>query len=78
MTLILGWLLEKTLGFRVSRDAELEGIDLTEHAESAYDYEGNLGGGFGGGGGVATATKKKIAVDTDTEAISVTDEEVTA
>jgi len=78
VTIILGWLLEKTLGFRVSRDAELEGIDLTEHAESAYDYEGNLGGGFGGGGGVATATKKKIAVDTDTEAISVTDEEVTA
>ena len=78
VTLILGWLLEKTLGFRISRDAELEGVDLTEHAETAYDFEGNLGGGFGGGGGVATATRKKIAVDTDAETISVADEEVTA
>ncbi len=49
VTFGLALLLEKTIGFRVSRDEELEGIDLTEHAEKAYDFEGNSGGGFGGG-----------------------------
>jgi Amt family ammonium transporter len=64
VTMILGFLLEKTLGFRISRDAELEGIDLTEHAETAYEFEGSTGGGFGGG---SVATKAKIAVRTDEE-----------
>jgi Amt family ammonium transporter len=48
VTLILGFLLHKTLGFRVTHDAELEGIDLTEHAETAYDW-GSIGGGSGPG-----------------------------
>ncbi|MDA8434865.1 MAG: ammonium transporter [Actinomycetales bacterium] len=64
VTLILGFLLEKTLGFRISRDAELEGIDLTEHAETAYDFEGALGGGFGSG---SVATKTKVALRADEE-----------
>jgi Amt family ammonium transporter len=51
VTLILGFLLEKTIGFRVSRDAELEGVDITEHAESAYEFEGLTTGGFGSGPG---------------------------
>jgi Amt family ammonium transporter len=64
VTLILGLLLEKTIGFRVSRDEELEGIDLTEHAESAYEFDGITGGGFGGGPGIPQA---KIAVKKDEE-----------
>ena len=32
-------------GSASAEDAELEGIDLTEHAESAYDFEGGNGGG---------------------------------
>ena len=51
VTLILGFILEKTLGFRISRDAELEGIDLTQHAESAYDFENITSGVFSGVGG---------------------------
>jgi ammonium transporter, Amt family len=43
VTLVLGFLLQKTLGFRVSNDDEVEGIDLTEHAETAYDWA-SLGG----------------------------------
>jgi Amt family ammonium transporter len=43
VSLLLGYLLHKTLGFRVSRDAEVEGIDLTEHAETAYDWS-SIGG----------------------------------
>ena len=68
VTLILGFLLEKTLGFRVSRDTELEGIDLVEHAESAYDYEGALGGGFGGSlTHSGSASKVKVDVTDDQE-----------
>jgi Amt family ammonium transporter len=63
VTLILGFLLEKTIGFRISKDAELEGIDVTQHLESAYDFEGNLGGTFAGG----AAIKHKVAVSSDEE-----------
>jgi ammonium transporter, Amt family len=69
VTLILGFLLEKTIGFRISRDAELEGIDITEHAESAYEFDSITGGGTFGGG--TTTLKEKIALNT-------ADEEVTA
>jgi len=48
VTLVLGFILDKTLGFRISRDAEIEGIDLIEHAETAYELDGRGGGGFGG------------------------------
>jgi Amt family ammonium transporter len=65
VTMILGFLLEKTIGFRISRDDELEGIDLTEHAESAYDFEGLLGGGLGGHSG--SPLKEKVALKADEE-----------
>jgi ammonium transporter, Amt family len=46
LTLVIGWLLQKTIGFRVDADAEVAGIDQAEHAESGYDF-GQLGvGGF--------------------------------
>ena len=64
-------LLEKTIGFRISHDAELEGIDLVEHAESAYDFEGSIGGGtFTGGamgGGTAVKTRPEVETEKDTE-----------
>ena len=65
VTMILGFLLEKTLGFRVSRDDELEGIDLTEHAETAYEFEGLSGGGLGGHS--TSVLKEKLAVKADQE-----------
>lgn len=46
MTLGIGYGLNKTVGLRIRGDAELEGIDLTEHAETAYDLEGRAGGGL--------------------------------
>jgi len=36
-TFIIAKVIEKTIGFRVRRDVELEGLDTTTHAESAYD-----------------------------------------
>ena len=45
MTLIIGFLIEKTIGFRVKGEKELAGVHLTEHAESAYEMGGILRGG---------------------------------
>ena len=45
VTLILGFILDKTLGFRVKVEDEQVGVDLSEHAESAYEMGGILKGG---------------------------------
>jgi Amt family ammonium transporter len=47
VALVLGFILEKTIGFRLDRDAEIEGIDLVEHAETAYEFDNRGGGGLG-------------------------------
>jgi ammonium transporter, Amt family len=44
-TLIIGYAIEKTIGFRVKRDAEVAGIDLNEHAETAYEMTSSSRGG---------------------------------
>ncbi len=45
VTLILGFTIEKTIGFRIKGDKEIEGIDLNEHAESAYEMSSSSRGG---------------------------------
>ena len=47
ITYLIGLLLEKTIGFRISREEELEGIDSIEHAETGYDLNplGSIGRG---------------------------------
>ena len=45
VTLILGLIIEKTIGFRIKADKEIEGIDLNEHAESAYEMSSSSRGG---------------------------------
>jgi Amt family ammonium transporter len=40
----IGWLLQRTCGFRISAEGELTGIDSVVHAETAYDLD-SLGGG---------------------------------
>jgi Amt family ammonium transporter len=44
-TLIIGYVIEKSIGFRVSKDSEVEGIDLNEHAETAYEMTSSSRGG---------------------------------
>jgi ammonium transporter, Amt family len=44
-TLVIGRAINTTIGFRVSREAETAGVDLSEHAESAYAF-GEIGAGF--------------------------------
>ncbi|NMI00493.1 ammonium transporter [Pseudonocardia acidicola] len=48
IALLLGYLIRFTIGFRVEEEAEVEGVDETEHAETGYDYS-SLGGGSGPG-----------------------------
>lgn len=45
MTLIIGFAIQKTIGLRVTRDVEVEGIDLNEHAETAYEMASSSRGG---------------------------------
>ena len=44
-TLIIGYAIEKSIGFRVSKDSEVQGIDLNEHAETAYEMTSSSRGG---------------------------------
>ena len=37
-TLVIGRAIHKTVGFRVSEEAETAGVDLSEHAETAYAF----------------------------------------
>ena len=36
---VLGWIIDKTIGFRISAEDEISGIDIAEHAESAYEFD---------------------------------------
>ena len=45
VTLIIAFAIEKTIGFRIKPDKEIEGIDLNEHAESAYELSSSSRGG---------------------------------
>jgi len=46
LTYIIAKIIDKTIGFRISPEAEAKGIDLSEHAESAYEHGGTRGGAF--------------------------------
>jgi Amt family ammonium transporter len=50
-TYLIGTLLQKTIGFRIDEEDEIGGIDLTSHAESAYDLH-TAGAGRGATGSV--------------------------
>jgi Amt family ammonium transporter len=45
LSLVIGWLISKTLGFRVSSEAEEAGVDIALHAETAYSSS-SAGTGF--------------------------------
>ena len=46
LTYVIGLAIHKAMGFRISEEDEVTGIDSTEHAETAYDLN-SLGGGGG-------------------------------
>src|SRR6185312_8214468 len=44
VTYVIGTIIQKTMGFRISEEQEVAGIDSIEHAETAYDFA-SLGSG---------------------------------
>ena len=47
LTYAIGWVIKKTIGFRIDDEGEAMGIDEAEHAETAYDFA-DTGIGLGG------------------------------
>jgi Amt family ammonium transporter len=76
LTYIIGLLLQKTIGFRVSQEDEMSGVDGSEHAESAYDL-GTLGAGLGGLAASGSSMARPGSTSTKNTSAH-TDEEVTA
>jgi ammonium transporter, Amt family len=60
---ILAFILDKTIGMRVSEDEEVSGIDQAEHAETAYDFTGAGGGVVGTVSAPALAATQTKKVD---------------
>jgi len=54
LTFVIGYALQKTIGFRVDEDDEASGIDSVVHAETAYDLHQTFGGVRTSGATVAT------------------------
>jgi Amt family ammonium transporter len=53
-TLIIGFILKKTIGIRMTDEEQMVGMDESLHAESAYDFNALSAGSFSGtsfGGG---------------------------
>ena len=59
LTAVIALALKYTLGWRVSEDVEADGIDQSEHGESAYELSGFTGGRFGSGSAVTTSKPAK-------------------
>jgi Amt family ammonium transporter len=55
LSYILGKIVDKTIGFRISEEEELQGVDETTHAESGYDFGAIRAGGF-----APTATRSSV------------------
>jgi Amt family ammonium transporter len=66
LTLIIGYAISKTIGFRIDEELEVEGIDGVEHAESAYDFATS-----GGGGRTLTGSQPTAKAQADAEARGV-------
>ena len=64
LTTIIALAIKATIGWRVSEEAEVEGIDTNEHGETAY----NLHAGLGGGGSLPSTSV--LAKDIQTEGVN--------
>jgi Amt family ammonium transporter len=46
LSYILAQFVQKTIGFRITEENEVSGIDQSEHAETGYDFASTFSGGF--------------------------------
>jgi Amt family ammonium transporter len=67
MAWIIGQIIDKTIGFRISADDEAAGIDVTAHAETAYDLT-PAGGGASRAAVPGTAAPRAVSPDKKVEA----------
>ena len=51
---VIGTVVDKTMGFRIEEESEITGVDLTTHAESAYELGSVSGAGYRAGAGAST------------------------
>ncbi|MPQ97278.1 ammonium transporter [Modestobacter sp. I12A-02628] len=63
LTFVIGTVIQKTVGFRLSEEDEVTGIDTIEHAESAYDFAS-----LGASSGPAAASGSSLAGQARAEA----------
>src|SRR3954468_22722457 len=61
-TTIIGLTIKYTIGWRISDDAEVDGIDFAEHGENAYDFGGRASGSLAGAGEPVPAATKEGAL----------------
>ncbi|MGN6244605.1 MAG: ammonium transporter [Motilibacteraceae bacterium] len=56
----IGKVIDLTMGFRVSEEDEVTGVDVTIHAESAYELGATVGGGFAPSRTVTAPASQKV------------------
>ncbi len=66
LTLIIGYAIAKTIGFRIEEEDEVEGVDFTEHSETGYDFVSRSGGSS-----VLSGSTPSAPVQSDAEARGV-------
>jgi Amt family ammonium transporter len=70
LTAVIGLVIKHTIGWRVSAEDEVEGIDFAEHGESAYDFEGRAGGVLAATGTVTGALRSTGTASTTEGALA--------
>jgi len=58
-TTVIALAIKYTIGWRISDDDEVDGIDFAEHGESAYDLDGRSGSVLSGSGSVLSGSQSK-------------------
>ena len=66
LTLVIGYAISKTIGFRIEEEDEVEGVDFTEHSETGYDFVSRSGGAS-----VLTGGTPPAPIQSDAEARGV-------
>ena len=62
VTMVIALIIHKTIGMRIDEEDEIAGIDLTTHAEQAYELQESGSGGKFAGVGQAAAKKEEVPV----------------
>ncbi|HWM02193.1 MAG TPA: ammonium transporter [Actinophytocola sp.] len=61
LTMVIGLVISKTIGFRIEEEDEVEGVDFTEHSETGYDFVSRSGGASVLSGGTPPASTQSDA-----------------